>query len=232
MCVCVCTRADTPRERFCAPWTRSRHGRTQVREVTEQVTNKSDLRFQAQAIMCLQEAAEAYLVLLFEDACVAVPALAPRFPLALTRRPEPARPCADGARPVQVPVHDPRQASDPDEGGSRISTTDPREQQPAVQRLVTDDAAALAACAQATSAGQASWTFFWFCALDRERGPRVCPRVWCTCTLWTACSCATWAQALCATQPSRARRSVRSARLRVHADKNTRGGRVASRATE
>ena len=45
-----------------------------MREVTEQVTNKSDLRFQAQAIMCLQEAAEAYLVLLFEDACVAVPA--------------------------------------------------------------------------------------------------------------------------------------------------------------
>ena len=45
--------------------------RTQVREVTEQVTNKSDLRFQAQAILCLQEAAEAYLVLLFEDAYVA-----------------------------------------------------------------------------------------------------------------------------------------------------------------
>lgn len=40
----------------------------QVREITEQVTGKTDFRFQAQAILCLQEASEAFLVLLFEDA--------------------------------------------------------------------------------------------------------------------------------------------------------------------
>jgi histone H3 len=38
-----------------------------VREIAQNVTNKRDLRFQSTAILALQEAAESYLIGLFED---------------------------------------------------------------------------------------------------------------------------------------------------------------------
>lgn len=64
-CSSLAARAPTPPDIPRAnPW---RHHRVlQVREVTHQYTLR-DMRWKAEAILALQEAAEAYLVGLFED---------------------------------------------------------------------------------------------------------------------------------------------------------------------
>ena len=88
----------------------------QVREVTQQYTNR-EIRWKGEALMAMQEAAEAYLQGLFEDACVArgargATSLMARHTLSRTPFPSPAPPslcsnlCAIHAKRVTIQVKD------------------------------------------------------------------------------------------------------------------------------